>query len=208
MPHQVAKAGYFFAFSPFLMRKDATEVHTRPHGLVQAIGVDGKHPVGLEHQSQGLAHDILNTHVRIYGKEGLLVEHGIRFGHPIVLVALEHEEGGLHASAQRGAYEGYHSSALPEEVGQHARPEEFVVAAALYSLADGGGREVALKAGAEVVGEVQLGASSDAERGTANLQPEGVVAPILVAAVHHHAAREAFDELALLGRCAHYATKE
>ena len=62
------------------MRKDATEVHTRPHGLVQAIGVDGKHPVGLEHQSQSLAHDILNTHVRIYGKEGLLVEHGIRFG--------------------------------------------------------------------------------------------------------------------------------
>ena len=190
------------------MRKDAAEVYAGTHGAVQSVGVDGQHPIGLHHQAQCLAYGILHTHVGVDGKEGLLVEHGIRLGSPVVLVALEHEEGGLHASAQRGAYEGYHSSALPEEVGQYARPEEFVVAAALYSLADGGGREVALEAGAEVVGEVQLGASADAERGAAYLQPEGVVAPILVAAVHHHAAREAFDELALLGRCAHDATKE
>ena len=33
------------------MCKDKAEVYARTHGLVQSVGVDGKHPVGLEREA-------------------------------------------------------------------------------------------------------------------------------------------------------------
>ena len=186
------------------MRKDETEVDAGTHGTVQSVGVDGEHPVGLEGEAQGLAYGILHAHVGVDGKEGLLVQHGHALGRPVVLVALEHEERGLHASAERSAYVGDELAMLPKPVGQYARPEELVVAATLGTFPNGSSREIALKARTEVVRKVQLGTSANAECGTADVQAEGIVAAILIAAMYHHAAREALDDLVFLGH--HYPT--
>ena len=170
------------------MRKDKAEVYAGAHGTVQSVAVDGQHPVCFEREAQGLAYGILHAHIGVDGKEGLLVQHGHALGSPVVLVALEHEERGLHASTERGADVGDELAMLPEPVGQQACPEEFVVAATLGTLLDGSGGEITLEACTEVVGEVQFGTSADAEGRTADVEPKGIVATVLVAAMHHHTA--------------------
>ena len=170
------------------MRKDKAEVYAGAHGTVQSVGVDGKHPIGFEGEAQCLAYGILHTYIGVNGKEGLLVQYGHAFGLPVVLVAGEHIKRCLHTATEGSADVRSKLAMLPEPVGQQACPEEFVVAATLGTLLDRSGGEITLEACTEVVGEVQFGTSADAEGRTADVEPKGIVATVLVAAMHHHTA--------------------
>ena len=133
------------------MRKDKAKVYARPHGLVKSVAVDGKYPVSLERQTQGLAYGIFYTHVRIDGKKGLFVKYAHNLRRPVVFIALEHKERGFHTSTQRSTDVGYKFAMLPKPVSKNTRPEEFVVATAFGTLSDGSSRELTLKTCTEVV---------------------------------------------------------
>ena len=188
------------------MRKDAAEVHARTHRLVQSIGVQGNQPIGFECQSQRLTNGIFYAHIGVDSKERLFVEHGKRLGLPVVLVTLEHKKRGLHAAAERGADVWDELAMVPEAVGKHTGPEEFVMTTTHGTFFNRRGREITLEACAEMVCKVQFGTATDTEGGTTDFQPKRIVATILIATMHHHTAREALDKLVLLGKRPHYPT--
>ena len=99
-----------------LVREDEAEVDARTHRTVEPVLVYREKPVGLQRQSERLAYGVFHSDERIDGEERLFVIDRSRLRNPVMLVALEHVERRLHASADRRADIRVELADFPEAV--------------------------------------------------------------------------------------------